>query len=179
MRKFKLTPLLAALAAAASVNAFAADASEDHSAYPTMEDIQLSIQLAAPVYGTNNTMAGNVFTAAELNSRSRQWWLNTINRPANNALGTNNGAGVVVGVVDSGAQTNHKALDGQFAATYNPFTGGTAITDERAHGTMVAGIIAGHIDADSPYEGVAPGAKLAMFKAFQTASSTSNSIINK
>lgn len=179
MRKFKLTPLLAALAAAVSVNAFAADASEDYSAYPTIEDIQKSIVLAAPVYGTNNTMAGNVFTAAEIKSRTNQWWLNNINRPANNALGTANGAGVVVGAVDTGAQTDHRALNGTFSATYNAFTKGTAITDERAHGTMVAGIIAGHIDADSPYEGVAPGAKIAMFKAFQSSGSTSNSIINQ
>lgn len=176
MRTFKLTPLLAALATAVSANAFA-DTSEDTYTGPSMKDIAGSIELAT--YVTDRTIVEGIATSKETTSRSRQWWLNNINRPYNNQLGANNGAGVVVGVVDTGAQTDHKALNGQFAQTFNPYTNSWAITDEREHGTMVSGIIAGRFSDDSPYEGVAPGAKIAMFKAFQTASIVPDTIVSQ
>jgi Subtilase family len=172
MRKFNFTLLLGVLATAVSVDAFAADMSEEAGVVPSIQEIQ-----TLATYNTASTIVAGAATLAEKTSRAQQWWLNNINRPYNNVLGSNNGSGVVVGVVDTGAQTTHKSLDGQFAATYNSLTMGSAITDERAHGTMVSGVIAGHIDTDSRYEGVAPGAKLAVYKAFGASASTPNSVI--
>lgn len=181
MRKFKLTPLLAALAAAVSVNAFAADASEDSANYPTMREITASIQAA---YNTNNTLVDGVANTKEAFSRKYQVWQNQINAPLANQMGVGDGSGVVVGVVDTGVYLNHASLIGQVSSSYNYYNGGAALTglktdDKLAHGTMVSGIIAGTYGTNGVVNGIAPGSKIAMFRAFDTTSSVSNSIIEQ
>jgi subtilisin family serine protease len=99
-----------------------------------------------------------------------------LGRPYANQLGTGNGAGVTVGVVDSGLQLTHPTLKGQVLATYNAFTGSTDVTDQMGHGTHVSGLIAGSLANGSLTEGVAPGAKLVMAKVFQTGSTDSLTI---
>lgn len=130
---------------------------------------------AAPV-PTASTLIKAAPTTGESRARSYQTWLNQINKPYANQLGSGNGTGVVVGVVDSGVQIDHPELKNQIVARYNAFNGGTDVTDQMGHGTHVSGIIAGSLANGSLLEGVAPGAKIAMAKVFQTGSSTTDVI---
>jgi subtilisin family serine protease len=140
------------------------------------EDTELRT-LATPTPVTSGaTLVKAAPTAAEKTARSYQGWLNQINKPYANQLGTGNGAGVTVGVVDTGVQVSHPSLKGQILATYNAFTGGTDVTDQMGHGTHVSGIIAGTTANGGLLEGVAPGAKLVMAKVFTTGSSDSVTI---
>lgn len=72
------------------------------------------------------------------------------------------GAGVTIGVVDSGIMRNHPALVGrvkQELVYVDPSTNNTAIDDVVGHGTWVSQIAAGAAFAQFP-GGVAPGASL-------------------
>lgn len=133
-------------------------------------------ELQATAVPTASTLAKAAPTSAEVRARSYQGWLNQINKPYANQLGSGNGAGVVVGVVDSGVQIDHPELKNQIVARYNAFNGGTDVTDQMGHGTHVSGIIAGTLANGALLEGVAPGAKIAMAKVFQNGSSTTDVI---
>jgi subtilisin family serine protease len=71
------------------------------------------------------------------------------------------GAGVVVAVVDTGVQGNHPDLASNLlpGADFVSSSGGTACTDPNSHGTHVAGIIA-QVDNALGGIGGAPGAKI-------------------
>lgn len=169
---FQPSPLVAALIAAYASGAFAQalEVTEDDAA-------SFETQAAAVVPKvTASTLAKAAPSAAEARARSYQTFLNQINKPYANQLGSGNGAGVVVGVVDSGVQVSHPELRGQVVATYNAFTGGTDVTDQMGHGTHVAGLVAGNLANGSLLEGVAPGAKLAIAKVFTTGGSDSVTI---
>jgi len=71
------------------------------------------------------------------------------------------GSGIVVAVIDSGVSTTHPSLEGQVLRGHDFVQpGGVGDCDEVAHGTFVAGIIAGKQLANSGFYGVAPGAKI-------------------
>ncbi|MBU3737509.1 MAG: hypothetical protein FGM55_00945 [Rhodoferax sp.] len=161
-----LTPWRAAALAALCVPAFA-QSDESGTEGP---DPGLVLQATTSVT-TVSTLVKAAPTAAETRARSYQGWMTQLGRPYANQLGTGNGAGVTVGVVDSGLQLSHPTLKGQVLATYNAFTGGTDVTDQIGHGTHVSGLIAGNLANGSLTEGVAPGARLVMAKVFQTGSS--------
>lgn len=162
MRKFKLTPLLASLAMALSANAFASDMSEGY-------DESYQAEMAAlPPMPTQGTLTAPIITVNEATARAKTPYYNQINRPYNNQLGSGNGKGVTVGVVDSGVQVNHPELNGRIVATYNAITGTADVTDQMGHGTHVSGILAGSFGTSSRFEGVAPGANIAMAKVFTT-----------
>ncbi|HEX6717176.1 MAG TPA: S8 family serine peptidase [Pyrinomonadaceae bacterium] len=89
------------------------------------------------------------------------------------------GNGVLVGIVDSGIDTDHPAFivngatrilyyhDQITKQTYlaDDINKGTVTPhDDRGHGTHVAGIAAGNGDIGTPYAGVAPAADLAVVK---------------
>ncbi len=121
-------------------------------------------------------------TNAEQASRSIQPWLTQINEPYANQLGSFNGKGVLVGVVDSGADLNNPLLRGQVTQGYNALSGGTGlganIVDQIGHGSNVSGILAGALSSGVNLQGVAPGASLAMAKVFGSTGSTSSNYID-
>ena len=167
----KLNPLNAALLAALCTPAFA----QTEAVPPETDDVVVSLQATAAVTSAA-TLVKAAPTVAENRARSYQGWLTKLGTPYANQLGTGNGAGVTVGVVDSGLQLTHPTLKGQVLATYNAFTGGTDVTDQIGHGTHVSGLIAGSLANGSLTQGVAPGAKLVMAKVFQTGNADSLTI---
>ncbi len=78
------------------------------------------------------------------------------------------GTGVVVGMVDSGLKPDHEDMvyDGHVLPGYNFVTNTTDTTDERGHGSMVAGIIGAATNNGKGIAGIAPGAKLMPLKMF-------------
>ena len=166
--------LNAALLCALCSNAFA----QTESAVQDVPDTE--VQLMASAVPASVTSAATLIKArasgTEVRARSVQGWLNQITTPYANQLATGNGAGVTVGVVDSGLQLSHPTLKGQVLATYNAFTGGTDVTDQMGHGTHVSGLIAGSLANGSLTQGVAPGAKLVMAKVLETGGSSTSTI---
>lgn len=89
------------------------------------------------------------------------------------------GSGVTIGIVDTGLDTSHPAIAGQYRGTrtdgsqshdynwFDPFSRSSAPSDDGEHGTHVAGTSAGR----APHRaiGVAPGAKLIAAKAIDGA----------
>src|SRR5574343_2017786 len=102
---FKLNNLSAAILVALCGNTLA----QDESPALNLTDDSAEFQaLATPTpVTTGSTLVKAAPTAAEKTARAYQGWLNQINKPYANQLGTGNGAGVTVGVVDSGVQVSH------------------------------------------------------------------------
>jgi subtilisin family serine protease len=171
---YKLNYISAAILSAFCGSALALDETSDLET--TDAAVELATDAAPTALATAATLVKAAPTAAEKTARSYQGWLNQINKPYANQLGSGNGAGVTVGVVDTGVQVSHPSLKGQVLATYNAFTGGTDVTDQQGHGTHVSGIIAGSTANGGMLEGLAPGAKLVMAKVFTTGGSDSVTI---
>lgn len=94
-----------------------------------------------------------------------QWNLRQINAPA--AWARSTGAGVRIGIVDSGVLANHEDLAGKVvAATDCVNTGGNPAAchgsglDDTGHGTHMAGVAAATKDNGRGIAGVAPDAQL-------------------
>jgi subtilisin family serine protease len=105
--------------------------------------------------------------------RGRQWALTTIGAPAAWTMST--GAGVRIGIVDSGVDLAHEDLAGTVVAAANCIgaaddptrcrVGAGAAQDDYGHGTHVAGIAAAVTNNGVGISGVAPDAKLVVAKA--------------
>lgn len=113
-----------------------------------------------------------------------EWGIDRIKAPQVWAAG-HTGAGIVVGVLDSGVQYNHPALVGKYrgnlgggsfdhnynwydpSAVCTPITGAGVPCDNNGHGTHVAGTIVGD-DGGANQIGVAPGAKFIAAKGCET-----------
>lgn len=103
----------------------------------------------------------------------RQWGPAKIGAPA--AWSSASGAGIKVGVIDSGVDVNHADLQGRIAATAACIgTRGSASAcvagggqDVNGHGTHVAGIVAANKDNGIGIAGVAYGAQLVVARVFQ------------
>ncbi len=123
-----------------------------------------------------------------------QWGLDNTGQNANGVTGTagddvnalqawtlSTGAGVKIGVVDSGAQSNHPDLAGVFSPAsgnslgetgFDPTAGAT----DSGHGTHVTGIIAAHANNGVGVAGIAPSATIVEEKASDSGSFWDNNI---
>lgn len=116
-------------------------------------DLDPEIRLSAPA-----ASGVQVLQAAVPN-----WGLDAIRAPqAWRETGTA-GAGVRVGVIDTGVDARHPALDGKVVGWRDIVAGRPAPYDDHGHGTHTAGSVAG--GSESAPLGVAPAAKLLAVKA--------------
>lgn len=85
------------------------------------------------------------------------------------------GKGVRVGIIDTGADPSHPALNGKIDA-FKDFSGSKMVNpdDDHGHGTHVAGTIAGS-DTDGQAIGIAPEVRLIIAKAFNSGGGSSQS----
>ena len=100
---------------------------------------------------------------------AQQWSFDEV--PYVNAWNTDNtqGAGVTVGVVDTGVTADHEDLSGSVLTGHyflhdnsggNAFEGDGGTTDPNGHGTHVSGTIAAHESNGHGISGAAPGAQI-------------------
>jgi len=101
---------------------------------------------------------------------SKQWGLDAVG--ATGAWATSTGAGVLIGVVDTGVDLAHQDLAGQVVASTdcvgsagNPLACRGTGADDNGHGTEVAGVAAAVAGNGVGIAGVAPGARLVVAKA--------------
>src|SRR5258705_13815571 len=80
------------------------------------------------------------------------------------------GEGVKVALIDTGVDVEHKDLQGSIAAAANFVDGDTEQFRRDRHGTEMAGVIAAVANNREGIVGVAPGARLLLFKACWQAS---------
>ena len=105
--------------------------------------------------------------------QAKQWGLATIGAPA--AWAKSTGAGVRIGIVDTGADLGHEDLAGKIVDPASCVgsdgdvakcqTGPGKAQDDSGHGTHVAGIAAAITGNGKGVAGVAPGAQLVVVKA--------------
>ena len=120
---------------------------------------------AQPVelYGTKGSQASHNDPLYSAEPAAKQWHLAELHRIAT-------GRGVRVAVVDSGIETSHPDLSGQFLVNRN-FVAGRPLVAEQ-HGTGVAGIIGAKADNGIGIAGIAPGARLLGLRACWQANSS-------
>lgn len=116
-----------------------------------------------------------LFAVANDTYYSSQWGLSAVDIETAWATGLT-GAGVRVGIIDSGINSSHSDLKSANIATgYNVLTDTTNVKDSNGHGTIVAGIIAATINNSSGIAGIADGVTLVPIKCFDTDLTTSTS----
>jgi len=109
------------------------------------------------------------------NTIAAEWGINKIEAEQAWALpGGNNGEGVVVSSIDTGARATHEAIRNNHRAEYgwmDPYTSTANPMDGNGHGTHVMGTIAG-----SGGIGVAPGAQWIACRGCSTSSCTETAL---
>ena len=139
--------------------------------------------LTAALFVATSTGAGGASGAAGAANDpgfAQQWGLPVISAPA--AWATSTGAGVLIGVVDTGADLAHEDLAGKVAAAATCIgTGGDERKcttghpqdgqDDQGHGTHVSGIAAALTNNRLGVASVAPDAKLVVAKSLDSSGS--------
>ena len=96
-----------------------------------------------------------------------------------NAGTLTDGAGIRVGVIDSGAEHDHPdlidAIEGGANCVPESTRGADDFGPDGAHGTHVAGTIAARGAAPTGMRGIAPGAKLRIYRVFESGNPSSGS----
>jgi subtilisin family serine protease len=112
----------------------------------------------------------------------KQWGLSSIGAPA--AWTRTTGAGVRIGIVDTGVDLTHEDLAGRVVESTSCIeTGGNPLKcegsaqDDYGHGTHVAGIAAAVKDNGVGVAGVAPDAQLVVAKVFKGATAHPSDVI--
>jgi len=110
--------------------------------------------------------------------RTQQWALDQV--PYEQAWATANtkGAGITVGVVDTGSTANHPDLQGQVLSGHSFLNNGTessSAVDDNGHGTHVSGIIAAANNNVTGISGAAPEVKIQPVKVLDSNGSGFNS----
>ena len=115
-------------------------------------------------------------------SFEKQWGINTVGAPA--AWARTTGAGVRIGIVDTGIDLTHEDLAAHIVETTscldtdgNPAKCKGDAQDDFGHGTHVAGIAAAIKDNGHGIAGVAPDAQLVVAKVFKGATATPSDVI--
>ena len=113
---------------------------------------------------------------------SRQWGLDQIGAPA--AWARTTGAGVRVGIVDTGVDLGHEDLAGHIVESTscletdgNPLKCAGSAQDDFGHGTHVAGIVGAIKDNHKGVASVAPDAQLVVAKVFKGATADQADVI--
>src|SRR5205085_140915 len=110
--------------------------------------------------------------------RTQQWALDQV--PYEQAWATANtkGAGITVGVVDTGSTAKHPDLDGQVLDGHSFLNNGTessSAVDDNGHGTHLSGIIAAANNNLTGISGAAPEVKIRPVKVLDSTGSGFNS----
>jgi subtilisin family serine protease len=113
---------------------------------------------------------------------AKQWGLAQVGAPA--AWGSSTGAGIRIGIVDTGIDLTHEDLAGKVVESTScvgsagdPARCTGSAQDDQGHGTHVAGIAAGLRDNGLGVAGVAPDAQLVVAKALSAAGAGSDADI--
>jgi len=120
--------------------------------------------LGVVLAGVMTVSVASVAAASADEVRDRQWMIEALN--LTEAWKTNKGAGVTVGIVDTGVDASHPDLVGNLLPGMSTYVeGGNGLTDADpdGHGTASASLIAGHghgPDGGDGVVGVAPEAKV-------------------
>jgi type VII secretion-associated serine protease mycosin len=120
-----------------------------------------SSRLAAGIAITLAVIMVPAASASADSVRDRQWHLKALDVAAAHRIST--GAGITVGLIDSGVDGKHQDLRSALVAGKDFQYGGSSdgLKDTDGHGTEMAGIIAGRgHDGGSGVLGIAPGAKV-------------------
>jgi len=115
-------------------------------------------------------------------SFEKQWGINTVGAPA--AWAKTTGAGIRIGIVDTGIDLTHEDLAAHIVESTscidtdgNPLKCTGSAQDDFGHGTHVAGIAAAIKDNGVGVAGVAPDAQLVVAKVFKGATADSTDVV--
>lgn len=110
---------------------------------------------------------------------AEEWTVEALHMPAVWDQGFT-GAGVRVGVIDSGVNSMHEDFAGtNFDRGYNVLNGSHDVTDENGHGSFVCGVIAETKDNGIGFAGLTPDVTLVPIKCFGKSEETNSSYIIK
>jgi subtilisin family serine protease len=136
--------------------------------------MRLRVAALAATFSLTVALAGSPAGASNDADFTKQWALDRIG--ASSAWASATGAGVRIGIVDTGVDLTHEDLAGKVVAhTSCVGSGGDparcsgSAQDDQGHGTHVSGIAAARRDNNVGVAGVAPDAELVVAKALNSA----------